>query len=184
MFAVRIAPRIKLVSRARVSRSPDAGLLTVPLTVLIAVAAISISSGSAGAACVMEKPDDILTCMSAAYADRDSVALRELFAEDYAFQAGDAAPWGIDEEAKTFDRMFADTNVTALELAFADGHSVLPGETAETWIIEADGMLTVTLGGGEPQVLTARQKNRLWVRRGEADQPAFILAHWIQESME
>ena len=132
--------------------------------------------------CPLEKPVAILDCISEAYAARDSVLYRELFADDYRFFFGnDSTSWGMEKEFPAMKELFR--SATALEIQFPDRGTTLPGEIANTWILRGVATLMKfdAVKDGKPQHYEVAGKGHiLRVRQVMEPTPHFVIYSWWQ----
>jgi hypothetical protein len=91
-------------------------------------------SSKATGTCDVSAPADVLTCLEAAYASRDVVALGLLYADNYAYHYGSSA-WDRDDELSSAENMFQSPRVETIELTFSTP-TVVPDDDPGVWWLE------------------------------------------------
>ncbi len=135
-------------------------------------------------ACAVNGPESVLSCLSDAYARRDTVLLKQLFTPDFVFQAPDTS-WNRAAQLKTTIGFFTAKNVRSVELVFDPGFAAVPGEQRGTWMIdEVGGKLSAAVINGyelEPKMRTNRVAHqRFLVRKEKSPEPHYAIYKWEQ----
>jgi hypothetical protein len=159
-------------------------LVTALLTALCIAATPSAQAGAQGAFCATGEPTSILSCLAQAYADRDLEAVRTLLSDDFQFIAGNEHnTWGLDQELRMHEKMFAAPGLEQLTLAIADGYSVNPGNEPATWVISS---MSATLAldvvqNGEPKHYESTVSGQEFrVRQVLEPEAHFVIYRWWQ----
>jgi hypothetical protein len=130
----------------------------------------------ASAACRGDAPDAVLACFSAAYSNRDSVALEEVTAPDYMWIV--VAPPRVDvfkreDSVSASLEMFRNPEVESASLEFHEGYRVVEGEEPGTWRIEElRGVLTVKRASAEESAISPLCVT-FYVREVDGEDPGY-----------
>jgi hypothetical protein len=139
-------------------------------------AALLVAAGTGFAACPGDSPDAVLACFSTAYSNRDSTALEEVLAPDYAWLT--VAPPRVEiyrreDSVSSSLEMFRNPEVESVSLEFHEGYRVVQGEDPGTWRIEElRGILAVKRASVDESAISPLCVT-LYVREIAGDAPGY-----------
>jgi len=145
--------------------------------------ALVIGGVQAEAACRTNQPQDILDCLRAAYADRDSAAYADLLTEDVRiYNYGPDSTWfGFQAAVEAAASLFRRTG--SLQLEFLEGWRLVPGESAGDWLVDS---LTARVFIRTPfQKADATPIEHLWpgnqlyLKVDEGEEPRVWIRRWV-----
>jgi hypothetical protein len=159
--------------------------LVALLLVIGLLTSITPSATSAEPAqfCATAHPEDVLQCLSQAYALRDTLQYARLLADDYAaYYENNPTPMSTREiELKAVRGMFNTDSLKSFSLTFGKDFTISAGEAPDTWII-SNASEVMTLGvmhrGQLRHQDVTNSRIEVRIRRVQEPVPHFQIYRW------